>query len=129
MANSRGFVPVIHAGTDDRPDEADTLVAATSVAAALGRLGYETEVMTVGLDLSVLESLAQRPVLAIFNLVEAMRGDDRLIGLVPAVLEHFGFAVTGGSADAFAATLSKCRTKQILRAAGLPSCCCRWPTT
>lgn len=116
-----GFVPVLHAGTDTGPDEADTLAAAEAVAAALRRLGCETAVLAVGLDLSVLEALAERAPLAVFNLVEAMRGDDGLIGIVPAVLEHLGVPFTGGRAEAFAATLSKCRTKQSLRAAGLPT--------
>ncbi|MDA1097848.1 MAG: D-alanine--D-alanine ligase [Proteobacteria bacterium] len=121
MANRHGFVPVLHAATDRSPDEVDTLVAAEAVAAALVRLGYKTEICFVDFDLSRLEDLAARQPLLVFNLVEAMRGDDRLFGIVPAVLEHLGLAFTGGGSADISTTLSKCRTKQLLRAAGLPT--------
>ena len=37
-AGGGGFIPVLHAATESRPDEVDTLVAAESVAAALEAL-------------------------------------------------------------------------------------------
>lgn len=116
----RGFVPVLHAATADRPDEVDTIASAEAVAAALRRLGYDSDIIALDLDLEPLATLAGAQPLTVFNLVEAMRGDDRLIAIVPAMLEHFGLRFTGGSADAFTATISKVRTKQLLRAAGLP---------
>ena len=116
----RGCVPVVHAATSERPDEADTIAAAEAVAEALSRLGYDTAIIALDLDVTPLVALAGTKPRAIFNLVEAMRGDDRLIAVVPAVLEHLGMAFTGGGADAFTATISKTRTKQLLQAAGLP---------
>ncbi len=116
----QGFVPVIHAGSDDRPDEADTVFAAWSVASALNKLGYQSEIIQIGFDLGVLETLASRKPLCIFNLVEAIGGDDRLSGLAPSMLEHLGVPFTGGGADAFAGTLSKCLSKKVLQAAGVP---------
>lgn len=116
-----GFVPIVHAATSTRPDEADTIETADAVMAALTRLGYESEIIALDLDVSPLQALAGRNPLAVFNLVEAMRGDDRLIAIAPAVLEHFGLSFTGGGSQAFSATMSKLRTKQLLRAAGLPT--------
>ncbi|MEX0695773.1 MAG: GNAT family N-acetyltransferase [Rhodospirillales bacterium] len=115
------FVPVIHAGSDDRPDEADTAFAAWSVASALNRLGYQSEVVQLGLDLSPLQVLKARQPLAVFNLVDAINGDDRLIGVVPSVLEHLALPFTGGGSEAFANTRSKCLSKEILRSAGVQS--------
>lgn len=115
------FVPVVHAGSDDRPDEADTAFAAWSVASALNRLGYQSEVVQLGFDLTQLQSLKERQPLAVFNLVDAINGDDRLIGVVPSVLEHLELPFTGGGSEAFANTRSKCLSKEILRAAGVPS--------
>jgi D-alanine-D-alanine ligase len=115
------FVPVIHAGSDDRPDEADTAFAAWSVASALNKLGYQSEVVQLGLDLTPLQSLKERQPLAVFNLVDAINGDDRLVGIVPTVLEHLELPFTGAGSEAFANTRSKCLSKEILRTAGVPS--------
>ncbi|MBO6949377.1 MAG: GNAT family N-acetyltransferase [Rhodospirillales bacterium] len=117
----RGFIPVIHAGRDDRPDELDTVCAAETVAEALGRLGFNSEVCRVGLDLSVLRQVAARQPVCIFNLVDAIEGDDSLIGLAPAVLEHLGVPFTGCGAEAFSGTVSKLRTKQKLELLGIPT--------
>jgi D-alanine-D-alanine ligase-like ATP-grasp enzyme len=115
------FVPIIHASHADRPDEADTLHAAEAIAAALQRLGYRSEVVALDLDLSALERLAARRPHAIFNLVEAMRGDAALAHLAPAVLEHFALTFTGAGSAACITTLSKLMTKQVLAAQGLPT--------
>lgn len=116
-----GFVPVIHASQPDRPDEADTLVAAEAIAGALGRLGHDPEIVALDLDFSLLESLAARSPLAVFNLVEAVRGDASLAPLAPAVLEHLGVPFTGAGLAATLGTQSKLMTKQALAAAGLPT--------
>jgi D-alanine-D-alanine ligase len=116
-----GFIPVLHAATEDRPDEIDTLVAAKAVAGALAVLGYETEIIGLGLDLKVIEDLRARRPLLVFNLVDAMRGDGRLAPTVPALLEGFGLPFTGVSTSAWLETLSKLATKERLRSRGLPT--------
>lgn len=115
------FVPVIHASLADRPDEADTLVAAEAVRAALERLGHETEIIALDLDFAVLEALARRRPLAVFNLVEAVRGDATLAHLAPALLGHLGLPFTGCGLAASLATMSKMMTKHALKALGLPT--------
>lgn len=120
MADSR-FLPVVHGAAADRPDEADTVVAAGTIHAALGRLGWNSEIVHVGLDLTPLAALVRRHPVAVFNLVEALDGDGALAPLAPAVLDHAGLRYTGGPADAFHLTLSKTAAKRLLRAAGLPT--------
>lgn len=117
----RGFIPVIHAGRDDRPDERDTIHAAETVAETLGRLGYDSQAYRVGLDLGQLRQIAARHPVCIFNLVDAIEGDDSLIGLVPAVLEHLGVPYTGCGTPAFADTVSKIHTKQKLQWMSIPT--------
>lgn len=119
-----GFVPVIH-GADsaavDRPDEFDTLEVAAAVAASLDRLGYETEIISLGLDLTVIDRIAQRRPRAIFNLVEALRGDGRLAAMAAYAFEHCRVAFTGASASALAIANSKIATKRALVRDGLPT--------
>jgi D-alanine-D-alanine ligase len=120
-AGTRGFVPVLHAATHDRPDEIDTLTAAHAVADALRALGFATEIIGVDLDLRALEALPQRRPLTVFNLVDAVRGDGRLAPMIPAVLDGLGLAYTGARTSAWLETLSKIATKLKLAAYGLPT--------
>ena len=115
------YVPVIHASLADRPDESDTLVAAAAVREALVRLGCRSEVIALDLDFSVLERLVERRPRAVFNLVEAVRGEATLAHLAPALLAHLGLPFTGCGPAANLATMSKLMTKQALRARGLPT--------
>jgi D-alanine-D-alanine ligase len=57
----------------------------------------------------------------VFNLVDAISGDDRWAHLVPARLDDLGIDYTGCRASAFLQTLSKAGTKQKLAYAGLPT--------
>jgi len=113
------FVPIIHGASVDRPDEADTLAVAETVAGALAAIGHRTEIVAVDLDLTVLDRLAARKPWAVFNLVESIRGRAALSHIVPAVLEHLGIAFTGAGAEAYLVTLSKLLTKQVLDREGI----------
>ncbi|MCB1504309.1 MAG: hypothetical protein KDJ47_04960 [Hyphomicrobiaceae bacterium] len=125
----QGHVVIAHGVLDaTRPDEQDTLDQVREVAGALARLGCTVDTMAVSLDLSPLAGLAQPDENAsdddgaptIFNLVEALDGDGRLIHLAPAVMEHAGLAFTGSGAAAIAVTTDKRLTKRLLASAGLP---------
>lgn len=102
-------------------DERDVLVQAEHVTAALGRLGHDVEVVACGLDLAALarrlEDLAPD---VVFNLVESLGGHDRLIHVVPSLLDAAGIPFTGAPTEAVFATTSKLLTKERLTAAGLP---------
>src|SRR3546814_16646823 len=106
MTRSR-YLPVLHGAAADRPDETDTIVTAEAVSAALQRLGYDSEILHLGLDLSVLTRLtAARPAL-VFNLVEALDGDSALAQLAPAAFDHFGLPYTGSGLAAHHLTLTQ----------------------
>ena len=110
---------ILHGASADRPDEADTIIQANMVADALRRMGWTSEIIAVGLDLSKLERrLTPRPGI-VFNLVESLSGDGRLVHLVPAVLEHLGIAFTGAPAAAHFTTTNKPIAKRLLRGARL----------
>jgi len=118
---SRGFIPVLHAATDSRPDEIDTLIAADAVANALASLGYGAEIVALDLDLRAVEALKERRPHVVFNLVDAVRGDGRLAPMVPALLDALKLPYTGAPTAAWLDTLSKIATKLKLEHAGLPT--------
>lgn len=118
---SRGFVPVLHAATDIRPDETDTVIAADAVANALASLGYAAEIVALDLDLRAVEALKTRRPHVVFNLVDAVNGDGRLAPMVPALLDALKLPYTGAPTAAWLDTLSKVATKLKLEHAGLPT--------
>jgi D-alanine-D-alanine ligase len=121
MHGSAGFIPVLHAATESRPDEVDTIIAARLVAESIARLGYATEIIGLKPDLAGLEALASRRPLLVFNLVEAVGGDCRLAPMVPVRLDALALPYTGTRTGAWFDTLSKIGTKLRLAHAGLPT--------
>jgi D-alanine-D-alanine ligase len=121
MPGTAGFIPVLHAATMSRPDEIDTIAAAESVAGALARLGYATEVIGLDHDLAGIDALIPRRPLLVFNIVDAVAGDCRLAPTVPARLDTVGLPYTGAGTSAWLDTLSKVGTKLKLEHAGLPT--------
>ncbi len=121
MPGTAGFIPVLHAATHSRPDEIDTIAAAESVAGALARLGYATEVIGLDHDLAGIDTLVPRRPLLVFNLVDAVGGDCRLAPMVPARLDATALPYTGAGTNAWLDTLSKIGTKLKLARAGLPT--------
>lgn len=115
------YVPVVHGAALDRPDEADTADTAQEIAASLRRLGFETGVIAIDLDLSPLRALAKRGPHVVFNMVEALNGNAVAAALAPAIFDSLGLPYTGVRTDAWCATLSKVATKERLAAAGLPT--------
>jgi len=121
MGPARGYVPVLHAATQDRPDEIDTILAAEAVAAALTARSYATEIVALGADLGGIDALPARRPRVVFKLADAVGGDGRLAPLVPARLDAAGLAYTGAGTSAWLDTLSKIGTKLKLAHAGLPT--------
>lgn len=121
MGGTRGFVPVVHAATESRPDEIDTIVAARAVAGALDALGFSAEIVALAPDLTQLDSLPARRPLVVFNLADAVNGDGRLAPMVPARLDALSLRYTGCSTSAWLDTLSKIGTKLKLAHGGLPT--------
>lgn len=113
------FVPVVHGAHLDRPDEADTLVAAESVRASLERQGFAAEIIAIGPDLEALTPLVGRRPFVVFNLVEALGGI--AIDAVRALerLDQLGLGYTGTRTAAYRAATSKLETKVQLQRAGI----------
>jgi D-alanine-D-alanine ligase len=120
-ADRRAVVLYGAAAAQGGPDEADTLVQVETVQAALASLGYAVTLMAVDLDLAPVARLARRRFDLVVNLVESLRGDGRLIHLVPAVLESVGVCFTGAPAAAIAASTDKILAKRLMRDAGIPT--------
>src|SRR3546814_19005827 len=114
MTRSR-YLPVLHGAAADRPDETDTIVTAEAVSAALQRLGYDSEILHLGIDLSVLTRLtAARPAL-VFNLVAALDGDSARAQPAPAALDHSGLPSNGRGLAAPPTTRTPTAAKRQLR--------------
>jgi len=121
MAGTAGFIPVLHAATESRPDEIDTILAAEAVAGALSCLGFATEIIALAPNLRGIDALPARRPLLVFNLADAVGGNCRLAPMVPARLDALGLPYTGAGTSAWLDTLSKVGTKLKLAHAGLPT--------
>ena len=117
-------VAVLHeaVGAGARPDERDAWVQAALVEEALARRGHTCARIEAGLDLGALAGALRRfaPDL-VFNLVESLGGEARLIHAVPALLEGLALPFTGSGSAAFFSTSHKPLAKRLLAAAGLPT--------
>lgn len=118
------LIALVHnaVGANARADEADVLVQADAVEAALASLGYR--VVRIGCDLNLEEHrqrLAELKPALVFNLVEALGGSDRLIAAAPLLYEALGVPYTGSPAAALVVTSDKVDTKRLLQAADLPT--------
>lgn len=116
-------VAVIHNALNGmRPDQEDTLVQARAVHEALLSLGIDSSVLSMSLDLEAarreLQALAPD---AIFNLVEELADDIRLVPLAPALFEHLHLPFTGSDAQALTLSGDKVLCKRILESAGIAS--------
>jgi D-alanine-D-alanine ligase len=107
---------------DARQDELDALVQVDEVSAALDDLGWRVATLAVDLDIGAwLDELrAMRPTL-VFNLVESLGGQGRLIPVVPAVLAANGIPFTGSDSDSIFLSSQKLMAKRWLAMHGVPT--------
>ncbi|MEA2783005.1 MAG: D-alanine-D-alanine ligase, partial [Rhodospirillaceae bacterium] len=105
---------------DAGPDEQDVLTEVETVSRGLAGLGYAPVAIPITLDLEAARQrlMHLRPAF-VFNLVESIEGQGRLIHLAPALLESLGLPHTGGSGDAAYVTSNKPLAKRLLAAAGI----------
>jgi D-alanine-D-alanine ligase len=103
-------------------DDSDVLKQCEAVVEALLENCHQVTSTECTLDLEALREcvLEERPDV-VFNLVESLGGTDRLILLVPWLLDSMGIPYTGASSKAILATTNKIWAKQKLRASGLPT--------
>ena len=103
-------------------DEQDTLVQVEAVSQALTELGHEPIPVSLSLNMTEAVNCLQRcqPNL-VFNLVESVNAQGRLIHLAPAVLDSLHLPYTGAGTDAMFLTSNKLLTKKFLKSVGLPT--------
>ena len=125
-------VAILHnaVAPDAGPAEADVLVQAEAVAAALAASGHDVARLACGLDLAaVADGLGALAPDLVFNLAEGLAGHDRLFAVVPSLLDSLAIPYTGCPAEAVFLTTNKLLAKDKLAAAGLPTpeVPYRWP--
>ncbi len=117
-------IAVVHneTGPEDRPDELDVLVQAEAVSRSLKELGHDVVQMPCTLDLLSIKDrlLAFEPRL-VFNLVESLDGQGRLIHLFPGLLDAMGIFYTGSCTESIFVTSHKALAKERMVLAGLPT--------
>ncbi len=117
-------IAIIHdiVGDVDSLDAKDVLYQASSVKEALEVLGHEVTQISCGFDLEKLRGqLRESKTEMVFNLVESMEGQGRLIHLVPFCLDAWKIPYTGNTAEAMMITSNKVMAKRCMEAAGLPT--------
>jgi len=103
-------------------DEQDVLVQVAAVERSLDELGHDPASLPCTLNLEMLRSeiLDAKPDV-VFNLVEALAGSDRLMPLVPMLLDVLRIPYTGTPSLGIARTSDKLAAKREMRLAGLPT--------
>ena len=103
-------------------DELDVLDQVAAVSHALVDLGYSVATVPFSLNLpGVVRQLRKiRPAL-VFNLVESVAADGRMVALAPTLLDHLGIPYSGCSAESIHVTSHKPTGKYLMHAAGLPT--------
>jgi D-alanine-D-alanine ligase len=104
----------------DAIEDQDVLVQVDVVSQSLERLGHEHFAVPCNLDLDAMKNELRklRPDM-VFNLVEALDGDDSLVYLPPAVLNALRLPYTGASAESLFLTTHKLLAKDRLSRAGM----------
>jgi len=102
--------------------ERDVLVQVAAVERVLRSQGHDVSQKACTLNLDALrhDLSNDRPDL-VFNLVESLGGSDRLITLVPALLETLGIPFTGTGSFGLTISTHKTFAKERLRQAGCPT--------
>ncbi len=109
-------------GPDSPKDELDVLVQVEAVRRSLAELGYRVRVIPFSLDVgAALRALRRAEPLFVFNLVETVAGDGRLIHLAPALLDHLGLPYTGSGQESIFVTSNKVLSKRLFQQAGIPT--------
>ena len=105
-----------------REDERDVLVQMDAVEAVLHAAGHQCRRVAFTLNLAlVAESLRAERADLVFNLVESVEGQGRLIHLAPALLESLHMPYTGAHTEAMVLTSTKVLGKRFMRLNGIPT--------
>lgn len=103
-------------------DQRDVLVQMEAIEASLQRLGHEsTRVPCTGDLVATRAAVGASRADVVFNLVESIGGQGRLIALAPLLLESIGLPFTGCAAAATFLSSGKLEAKRVLASAGVPT--------
>jgi D-alanine-D-alanine ligase len=103
-------------------DEQDGLIQVESVSRALSELNHDPVPVSFSLDIKeTLGKITEINPALVFNLVESIDGQGRLIHLAPSILDAMNIAYTGAGTDAIYTTSNKVLAKQMLRGARIPT--------
>jgi D-alanine-D-alanine ligase len=109
-------------GADSPKDELDVLVQVEAIGRSLAELGYRPVVVPFSLDVDkALRALRRAAPLFVFNLVESVAGDGRLVHMAPALLDHLQLRYTGSGQEAVFVTSNKVLAKRLFQQAGIPT--------
>ena len=98
------------------PDEQDALLQAETISGVLSDLGHRSFNIPFSLDLPrVAEDLRALSPDLVFNVVETVGGQGRLIHLAPSLLDFLNIPYTGSRTDAMYLTSNKLAAKKLLR--------------
>ena len=115
-------IVVLHNDAPDPapPDEKDALLQAEAVSVALLKTGHEAIKVPFPLDTRrVIDELRTLRPAVVFNLVESIEGQGRLIHLAPTVLDYLAVPYTGSPTEAVFLTSHKLLAKRRLKEAGI----------
>lgn len=118
------IIAIVHNAVtkDSPPDERDVLDQVAAVSDALRGIGHEPVPVPCDLNLERLKfGLAAIGPDGVFNLVESLDGQGRLIHVIPYLLDGLGIPYAGCPADAVFLTSHKTAAKERMREAGLPT--------
>jgi D-alanine-D-alanine ligase len=101
-------------------DEQDVLVQFNAVSSATRSIGHTPLGLAVNMNLTdVAKNLGAAKPDLVFNLVESLAGHDRLLHIIPSLLDILNIPYTGAKTDALFMTSNKILAKQTLKAAGI----------
>ncbi len=107
---------------DSPKDELDVLVQVEAIGRSLTELGYRPVIVPFSLDVDkALRAVRKAAPLFVFNLVESVAGDGRLVHMAPALLDHLRLRYTGSGQEAVFVTSNKVLGKRLFQQAGIPT--------
>ncbi|QQG36372.1 MAG: ATP-grasp domain-containing protein [Micavibrio aeruginosavorus] len=115
-------IAIIHSdiGKHPTPDDADTLIQAQFIQESLQNCGYHAPLLPFRPQ-SLPEKLNEAGAAGVFNLVEAVGGEDERSWEAAAFFERQSIPYSGNSARALRELLNKPTVKRRLQQAGLPT--------
>ncbi|MCB2183495.1 MAG: D-alanine--D-alanine ligase [Desulfobulbaceae bacterium] len=108
--------------SQDSADARDVLFQVEAVSGAMNNLGHQVETLACTLDLENMgRTLTEKRPDYVFNLVEDIAGQGRLIHLFPFLLDSLGIAYSGSAAESIFLTSHKIMAKERMIFSGLPT--------